>query len=38
MITGLTLAWIAVLIGGWVGWQLLHRNGRSLLRLDELEK
>jgi peroxiredoxin len=29
---GVTLA------GGWLGWQLLHQNGRLLLRLDELEK
>jgi peroxiredoxin len=32
------LAWIAILFGGWAGWQLLRQNGRMLLRLEELEK
>ena len=34
----LTLAWLAILVGGWLGWQLLRQNGRLLLRLEELEK
>jgi peroxiredoxin len=38
LIVLLTLAWLAILVGGWVGWQLLRQNGRLLLRLDELEK
>src|SRR5213594_1206742 len=38
MILGLALAWIAICVGCWLGWQLLRQNGRILLRLDELEK
>ncbi len=38
LIVLLTFAWLAILVGGWLGWQLLHQNGRILLRLDELEK
>src|SRR5437667_12427 len=29
---------LAILAGGWLGWQLLRQNGRILMRLDELEK
>src|SRR5437879_13781318 len=36
--SGIVLTWIAILAGGWLGWQLLRQNGRLLLRLDELEK
>ena len=35
---GMALGWLAILIGGWLGWQLLRQSGRLLLRLDELEK
>src|SRR5207244_4115705 len=38
MIIGLVLAWAVILVGCWLGWQLLRQNGRMLLRLDELEK
>src|SRR4051812_29541268 len=38
MILGLVLAWIVILTGCWLGWQLLRQNGRILLRFDELEK
>jgi peroxiredoxin len=38
LIALLTFAWLAILAGGWLGWQLLRQNGRLLLRLDELEK
>ncbi len=38
MIVGLALAWVGLIITGWLGWQLLRQNGRILLRLDELEK
>src|SRR5438876_9523366 len=38
LIPALALAWVAILAGGWLGWQLLRQNGRMLLRLDELEK
>jgi peroxiredoxin len=29
---------VLILVGGWLGWQLLRQNGRILLRLDDLEK
>ena len=38
LIVGLVLAWTAILVGVWLGWQLLRQNGRLLLRLEELEK
>jgi len=38
MTLGLALAWAAILVGCWLGWQLLRQNGRLLLRLDELEE
>lgn len=38
MIIGLVLSWAAILVGCWLGWQLLRQNGRILVRLDELEK
>jgi len=38
LIVLLTFAWLAILVGGWLGWQLLRQNGRVLLRLEELEK
>jgi len=38
MIAGLSLAWVAILVGGWLLWQLLRQNGRLQLRLDELEQ
>jgi peroxiredoxin len=34
---GIVLAWLAIVAGGWLGWQLLRQNGRLLLRLEELE-
>src|SRR2546423_3275922 len=34
----IVLAWLAILVGCWLGWQLLRQNGRLLLRLEELEK
>src|SRR5215472_1981126 len=34
----LIAAWIAILVGCWLGWQLLRQNGRLLLRLEALEK
>src|SRR5436309_11971929 len=38
LIVLLTFAWLAILVGGWLGRQLLRQNGRILLRLDDLEK
>ncbi len=38
MIIALTIAWIAVLVLCWLGWQLLRQNGRILLRLEALEQ
>ena len=38
LILALALAWFAILLGGWLGWQLLRQNGRLLLRLEDIEK
>src|SRR5262245_26566027 len=38
MIVGLGLAWAVILVGGWLGWQLLRQNGRLLLRIEALEE
>src|SRR5438445_12081943 len=38
VIIGLALVWAVILVGCWLGWQLLRQNGRLLLRLDELER
>jgi hypothetical protein len=38
MIIALALAWIALLLGGYISWQLLSQNGRILLRLDDIEE
>src|SRR5215467_12021910 len=38
MVIGLLLAWIAILAGAWLGWQLLRQNGRLLLRIEALEE
>src|SRR5262245_23358880 len=38
MMLGLALTWAVILVGCWLGWQLLRQNGRILLRMDELEK
>jgi peroxiredoxin len=35
---GLVVAWLPIMLGGWLAWQLVRQNGRMLLRLDELEK
>ena len=35
---GLTIPWTLVAIGYWLGWQLLHQNGRILLQLEALEQ
>jgi len=32
------LAWLAIVVGGWLGWQLLQQNGRFLLRIEALEQ
>ena len=38
LILAATVAWLAILTGAWLGWQLLRQNGRILLRLEELEQ
>jgi peroxiredoxin len=38
MTIGLALAWVVILIGCWLGSQLLRQNGRLLLRLEALEE
>jgi peroxiredoxin len=35
---GLVLAWVAIIAGAWLGWQLIRQNGRVLLRLDDAEE
>jgi peroxiredoxin len=37
-IIALALTWIALLLGGFLSWQLLRQNGRILLRLDDIEE
>jgi peroxiredoxin len=37
MTLGIAFAWLAILAGAWLGWQLLRQNGRLLLRVEELE-
>src|SRR5262249_2233926 len=34
----LAFAWLAILAGAWLGWQLLRQTGRLLLRIEELEE
>jgi peroxiredoxin len=38
LLLGTVLAWVAILVGGWLGWQALRQNGRVLLRLEALEQ
>ena len=38
LVITLVLAWLAIVLVGWLGWQLLRQNGRMLLRVEELEK
>src|SRR3954469_10058945 len=38
LIPAVVLSASTIVVGGWLGWQLLRQNGRLLLRLDELEK
>src|SRR5262249_11279956 len=35
---GMVLAWLAMLAGSWLVWQLRRQNGRMLLRLEALEE
>ena len=37
LVLALALAWLAILAGVCLGWQLLRQNGRLLLRVEELE-
>src|SRR5262245_49854052 len=38
LILAVVLAWLAILAGGWLGWQMLRQNGRLLLRIEALEE
>jgi peroxiredoxin len=38
LMLAMALAWVFILVGGWLGWQLLRQNGRILLRIEALEK
>ena len=37
LIPALAFAWLAILVGGWLGWQLMRQNGRLLLRVEGFE-
>src|SRR4051812_32423234 len=38
LIIAVGLAWLVIIVGCWLGWQLLRQNGRILLRLDDIEE
>lgn len=38
IVLGLTLPWLLIAFGTWLGYQLLLQNGRILLRLESIEK
>jgi len=38
MVGAIGAAWLTILAGGWLVWQLLRQNGRFLLRLEALEE
>ena len=38
LILAFVMGWLAILLGGWLGWQLLRQNDRLLLRLEEMER
>jgi len=38
MVFAISLAWLAIFAGAWLGWQLLRQNGRLLLRIEALEE
>ena len=38
LILALALPCVALLLGGWLGWQLLRQNGRLLLRMEDVEQ
>src|SRR4051812_39164382 len=38
VITGSAFTWVAIVVGGWLGWQLLRQNGRLLLRIEAVEE
>lgn len=35
---GMVIGFLALLATGWLGWQLVHQNGRMLLRMEALQK
>jgi peroxiredoxin len=38
LVVSVVLAWVLILAGLWLGWQLLRQNGRLLLRIESLEE
>lgn len=38
LVFGTLLPWLLIGVGTWLGYQLVHQNGRILLRLDSLEQ
>lgn len=35
---GVVLPWLLIVLGGWIGFQLVRQNGRILLRLESIEE
>src|SRR5256885_15544820 len=38
IVFALAAAWLIIVVGCWLGWQLIRQNGRVLLRLDDIEE
>ncbi len=38
LVFGTVLPWLLIVVGGWLGYQLVRQNGRILLRLEAIEK
>src|SRR3954454_24280813 len=38
LVFGTVLPWLLIVVGTWLGYQLIRQNGRILLRLESIEK
>jgi hypothetical protein len=38
LVFGIVFPWLSVALGCWLSYQLVHQNGRILLRLEALER
>src|SRR5215831_9846934 len=38
LIFGMVFPWLLLAVGAWLGYQIVHQNGRFLLRLESIEK